>query len=164
MYWILPSLISCLCPGLRKKVSEETAAKDALQAVYASLQRDHDDLEKAAIAPCQGADGEGSQSGSLLVSRLRSLGDRVTERLNGTLCLGVQKTLGVVSTHYIIDFEHLAMGYIVPDGDDDAKVEAMEQADAGAEGAATTLAGLFEGDLFPDAADDEEEGRNEGRL
>ena len=54
------------------------------------------------------------------------------------------------------------MGYIVLDGDDDAKIEAMEQADAGAEGAATTLAGLVEGDLFPDAADDEEEGRNEG--
>ena len=38
----------------------------------------------------------------------------------------------------------------------------MEQADAGAEGAATTLAGLFEGDLFPDAADDEDEGEGEG--
>ena len=37
----------------------------------------------------------------------------------------------------------------------------MEQADAGAEGAATTLTGLFEGDLFPDATDDEEEGRDE---
>ena len=49
------------------------------------------------------------------------------------------------------------MGYIIPNSDDDAKVEAMEQADAGAEGAATTLAGLFEGDLFPDAAGDEEE-------
>ena len=33
----------------------------------------------------------------------------------------------------------------------------MERADAGAEGATTTLAGLFEGDLFPDAAGDEEE-------
>ena len=32
------------------------------------------------------------------------------------------------------------------------------RADAGAEGAASTLAGLFEGDLFPDAADEEEEG------
>jgi len=53
------------------------------------------------------------------------------------------------------------MGYIVPDGDDDAKVEAMEQADVCAEGAASTLAGLFEGDLFPDAADKEEEERNE---
>jgi len=148
-----------LCPELRKKVSEETAAKEALQAVYASLQRDHDDLEEAAIAPCQGAEGEGGQSGSSLVSRLGSLCDRVTERLKGALRLSVQKALGVVSTHYVIDFEHLAMGYIVPDGDDDSMIEAIEQADAGA---ATTLAGLFEGDLFPDAADDEEEGRDEG--
>ena len=85
----------------------------------------------------------------------------MTERLKGALHLGVQKALGVVSTHYVVDFEHLAMGYIVPDGDDDAKVEAMEQANVGAEGAASTLARLFEGDLFPDAADKEEEERNE---
>ena len=130
--------------------------------MHASLQRDHDDLEEAAIAACQGAEGEGGQSGSSLVSRLRSLGDRVTERLKGALRLGVQKALGGVSTHYIIDFEHLATGYIVPDGDDDAKIEAIEQADAGAEGAATILAGLFEGDLFPDATNDEEEGHDEG--
>ena len=51
---------------------------------------------------------------------------------------------------------------LIPDGDDDAKVEAMEQADAGAEGAATTLAGLFEGDLLPDAADDEEDRDKQG--
>ena len=126
MYWILPRLIFCLRPELRKKVSEETAAKEALQAAYASAQRDYDDLEEAAIAVCQGAEGEGGQSGSSLVSRLRSLGDRVTERLKGALRLGIQKALGVVSTHYIIDFEHLATGYIIPDGDDDAKVEAME--------------------------------------
>ena len=86
----------------------------------------------------------------------------MTERLKGALRLGVQKALGFISTHYVVDFEHLATDYIVPDGDDDAKIEAMEQADTGAEGAATTLAGLFEGDLFPDAADDEEEGRDEG--
>ena len=151
-----------MCPELRKKVSEETVAKEALQVVYASLQREHDDLEEAAIVACQGAEGEGGQSGSLLVSHLRSLGDRMTERLKGALRLGIQKALGVVSTHYVVDFEHLATGYIVPDSDDDAKIEAMEQADAGAEGAATTLAGLFEGDLFPNATDDEEEGRNEG--
>ena len=87
----------------------------------------------------------------------------MTERLKGTLRLGVQKALGVVSTHYIIDFEHLATGYIIPDGDDDAKVEAMEQADTCAESAATTLDGLFEGNLFPDAVDDGDEGeRGEG--
>ena len=109
------------------------------------------------MAAYQVVEGEGGSSGSLLASRLRSLGDRVAERLRGALRLGVQKALGVVSTHYVVDFEHLATGYIVPDGDDDAKVDAMERADASAEGAATTLAGLFEGDVFPDAAGDEEE-------
>jgi hypothetical protein len=130
--------------------------------MYTFAQRDNEDLEKAVVAAWQGADGEGGQSSSSLTSRLRSLGDRVAERLKGALRLGVQKALGVVLMHYIVDFEHLATGYIVPDGDDDAKVDAMEQADAGAEGAASTLAGLFEGDLFPDAADDEgEDGRSE---
>ena len=79
-------------------------------------------MEEAAIAACQGAEGEDGQSGSLLVSRLRSLGDRVSERLKGALCLGVQKALGVVSTHYIVDFEQLATGYNNPDGDDVAKI------------------------------------------
>ena len=65
----------------------------------------------------------------------------------------------MVSTHYVVDFEQLTTGYIIPDGDDDAKVNAMDQANAGAEGAASTLAGLFKGDLFPDAAVDEEEDR-----
>ena len=72
MYLILPRLIFCFCSELRKKVSEETAAKEALQAAYTSAQRDYDDLEEAAIAACQGAEGEGGQSGSSLVSRLRS--------------------------------------------------------------------------------------------
>ena len=50
----------------------------------------------------------------------------MTERLKGALRLGIQKALIVVSAHYFVDFEHLATGYIIPDGDDDAKVEAME--------------------------------------
>ena len=49
------------------------------------------------------------------------------------------------------------MGYIIPDGDDDAKVDAIEQANAGAEDAASALAGLFEGERLLDAADDEDE-------
>ena len=142
-------------------MADETTAKEALQVVYTSVQRDYEDLEEATVAACQGAGGDGGQLGSSLASRLRSLGDRVAERLRGALRLGVQKALGVVSTHYVVDFEQLATGYIVPDGDDDAKVDAMEQADAGAEGAASTLAGLFKGDLFPDAADDEEESQRD---
>ena len=68
----------------------------------------------------------------------------------------------MVSTHYIVNFEQLATGYIVPDGDDNAKVDAMEQADAGAEGAASALAELFEDDLFPGTADDEDEDDRDG--
>ena len=107
-------------------MAEETTAKEALQVEYTSAQRDYEDLEEAAVAPCQGADGEGSLSGSSVVSRLRFLGDQEAERLKGALRLGVQKALGIVSMHYVVDFEHLATGYIIPNGDDDAKVEAME--------------------------------------
>ena len=65
------------------------------------------------MAACQEVEGEGGSSGSSLLSRLRSLGDRVAERLKGTLRLGIQKALSVVSMHYVVDFEHLAMGYII---------------------------------------------------
>ena len=68
----------------------------------------------------------------------------------------------MVSMHYIINIEQLATGYIVPDGDDDSKVDAMEQADVGAEGAASALSELFEGELFPGAVDDEDEGERDG--
>ena len=106
-------------------MAEETAAKEAPQVAYSSAQRDYEDLEGAAMATCQGLEGEG-MSGSPLASRLRSLGDRLTECLKGDLRLGIQKALGIVSTHYVINFEQLAMGYIIPDGDDEAKVDAME--------------------------------------
>ena len=70
---------------------------------------------------------------------------------------------------YVSLLHSLDLGIIIAVGDDvargqvlevndDAKVEAMEQADAGAESAATTMAGLFEGDLFPNDADDGDEG------
>ena len=129
--------------------------------MYSSAQRDYKDLEEAAVATCQAVEGEGGALGSSLASHLRSLCDRVSERLKGALHLGVQKALGVVSTHYVIDFEHLATGYIAPDGDDDAKIDAMEHDDAGAESAASTLAELFECDLFPDTADDEDGGKRD---
>ena len=106
------------------------------------------------MAACQELDGEDGSSGSSVASRLPSLGGRVTKRLKGALRLGVQKALGVVSMHYIVNFELLATGYIIPNGDDDAKVDAMEQADAVAE--------LIEGDLLLDADDEEDEGLRDG--
>ena len=100
-------------------MAEETVVKEALQVAYSSVQKDYENLEEEAVAACQGLEGEGGSSDSSLASRLRSLGDRLAERLKGALRLGVQKALSVVSTHYIINFEQLATGYIVPDGDDD---------------------------------------------
>jgi hypothetical protein len=82
-------LIFCFCSELRKEVVEETAAKEALQAAYTSARRDYEDLEEAIVAACRGAEGEGGPSGSSLTSRLRSLGNRVAERLKGALCLRV---------------------------------------------------------------------------
>ena len=130
-------------------MTDETAQKEALQVAYTSAQRDYEDLERAVVAACREVEGEGGPSGSSVTSGLRSLGGRVAERLKGALCLGVQKTLSVVSTHYIIDLEQLATGYVVPDGDDDAKIDAMDQADAGAEGAASTWLGSLKATSSP---------------
>jgi hypothetical protein len=64
------------------------------------------------------------------------------------LHLGVQKALGVVRSHYEVNFEAVAEGYIVPEGVEDEV--AMERADALA---ADALAEAFEEFLFPDATD-----------
>jgi hypothetical protein len=61
------------------------------------------------------------------------------------LHLGVQKALGVVRSHYEVNFEALAEGV-----EDEV---AMERVDALAADAAGTLAEAFEEFLFPDAAD-----------
>jgi hypothetical protein len=66
------------------------------------------------------------------------------------LCLGVQKALGVVQSHYEINFEVMAEGYVVPEGVEDEV--AMERVDALAADTAEALAEAFEEFLFPDAA------------
>jgi hypothetical protein len=63
------------------------------------------------------------------------------------LHLGVQNALGVVRSHYEINFEAVAEGYIVPEGVEDEV--AMERVDA----LAADAAEAFEEFLFPDAAD-----------
>jgi hypothetical protein len=67
------------------------------------------------------------------------------------LRLGVQKALGVVRSHYEVNFEAVAEGYIIPEGVEDEV--AMERVDALAADAADVLAEAFEEFLFPDAAD-----------
>jgi hypothetical protein len=67
------------------------------------------------------------------------------------LHLGVQKALGVVRSHYEINFEAVAEGYIVPEGVEDEV--AMEHVDTLAADTAEALAGAFEEFLFPNAVD-----------
>jgi hypothetical protein len=64
-----------------------------------------------------------------------------------TLHLVVKKALGVVASHYQVDFEAVCSGYVVPVGIVDE--EAMNRADALAAAAADTLAEDFVDFLFP---------------
>jgi hypothetical protein len=67
-----------------------------------------------------------------------------------TLHLGVKKALGVVASHYQVDFEAVCSGYVVPVGV--VNEEAMNRADALAAAVADTLAEDFFDFLFPYAA------------
>jgi hypothetical protein len=65
------------------------------------------------------------------------------------LHLGVQKTLGVVASHYRVNLGAISTGYVVPEGLDD-EVE-MNRVDALAAPTANVLAEDFMEFLFSDA-------------
>jgi hypothetical protein len=122
-----------------------------LQACYNSSEQKLVELRAAALETCRAVEEGQAQDGSSLSSRLRALGGHVSGRMRRALRLGVQKALGVVRSHYEINFETVAEGYIVPEGVEDEA--AMERVDALAADAADALAEAFEEFLFPDAAD-----------
>jgi hypothetical protein len=124
---------------------------EALQASYNSSEQELLELRTAALETCQVVEEGEAQVGSSLASRLRALGGHVTGRMRRALHLGVQKALGVVRSHYEVNFEALAEGYVVPEGVEDEV--AMERVDVLAADAAGALAEAFEEFLFPDAAD-----------
>jgi hypothetical protein len=66
-----------------------------------------------------------------------------------TSTLGIQKALGVVASHYQVDFEAVSSGYVVPIGVEDEVT--MNRADALATTATDMLAKDFTDFLFPDA-------------
>jgi hypothetical protein len=109
------------------------------------------ELRAATLETCQAIEEGEAQAGSSLASRLRALGGHVSGRMHRALHLGVQKALGVVRSHYEVNFEAMAEGYIVPEGVEDEA--AMEHVDALAADAAEAPAEAFEEFLFPDAAD-----------
>jgi hypothetical protein len=69
--------------------------------------------------------------------------------MHRALHLGVRKALGVVASHYQLDFKAVSTGYIVPDGVDEET--AMHRAGALTASAADVLAEDFTDFLFPNA-------------
>jgi hypothetical protein len=137
--------------GLRTALGHATDRAEALQASYNSSERELLELCSAALETWQAVEEGVARAGSSLASRLRALGGHVSGRMRRALHLGVQKALGVVRSHYKINFEAVAEGYIVPEGVEDEV--AMERVDALAADAAEALVEALEEFLFPDTAD-----------
>jgi hypothetical protein len=135
---------------LRTALGHAAKRTEALQTSYNSSEQELLELRTAALETCQAVEGK-AQAGSSLASRLRALGGHVTGRMRRALHLGIQKALGVVRSHYEVNFEALAEGYVVPEGVEDEV--AMERVDALAADAVGALAEAFEEFLFPDAVD-----------
>jgi hypothetical protein len=135
---------------LRTALGHAAKRTEALQTSYNSSEQELLELHTAALETCQAVEGK-AQAGSSLASRLRALGGHVTGRMRRALHLGIQKALGVVRSHYEVNFEALAEGYVVPEGVEDEV--AMERVDALAADAVGALAEAFEEFLFPDAVD-----------
>jgi hypothetical protein len=106
-------------------------------------------VQTAALEICQEVEEGAPQVGSSLASRLSALGGHVSQRMRRALHLGVKKALGVVASHYQVDFEAVSSGYVVPVGVEDEK--AMNRADSLTATAADTLTEDFTNFLFPDA-------------
>jgi hypothetical protein len=137
--------------GLWTALGHATTQAETVSAAYNSTEQVLGELWDAALETCQAVEEGEAQVGSSLVSRLRALSGHVSRRMRHALHLGVQKALGVVGSHYQVNFEAVASGYVVPEGVEDEV--AMERADALAATAAKMLAEDFVDFLFPDAPD-----------
>jgi hypothetical protein len=137
--------------GLRVTLGNSTAQAQAMQTAYNSSQHELEELRTAALEVCQEFEECEAQAGSSLASRLRALDGHVSQRMRRALHMGVKKALGVVASHYQVDFEAVSSGYIVSVGVEDEV--AMNRADALAATAADMLAEDFTDFLLPDAPD-----------
>jgi hypothetical protein len=98
---------------LRTALGHAAERAEALQASYNSSEQELRELRTGALETCRVVEEGEAQAGSSLASCLRALGSHVTERMRRALRLGVQKALGVVRSHYEVNFEALAEGYVV---------------------------------------------------
>jgi hypothetical protein len=126
-----------------------TTQAHTIQTAYNSSQQELEELQAAALEACQGIEEGEAQARSSMASRLRALGGHVTQRMRHALHLGVQKSLGVVASHYRVNLGAISTGFVVPIGIDD-EVE-MNRVDALTAPAANVLIEEFMEFLFPDA-------------
>jgi hypothetical protein len=120
-----------------------------VQTAYNSSQQELEELRAAALEVCQEVEKGEARAGSSLASRLHALGGHVSQRMRRALHLGVKKALGVVASHYQVDFEAVSSGYVVLVSIEDEV--AMNHADALVVTAADMLTEDFTDFLFPDA-------------
>ena len=131
-------------------MADKTAEKEAVNTALMAAQAEYTDLERTAVSVCQGLEGEGTVSGSSVISHLRALGGRIAEHAKSTFHLGVLRALAVASKHYIMDLQRRSSGYVVPnDASPDTASAIMDDADATVEGFATVLAAKLEADIPP---------------
>jgi hypothetical protein len=114
-----------------------TDRAETLQVAYDSSEQELVELRAVALETCRAVEEGEAHAGSSLASRRRAVGGHVSRRMRHALHLSIQKTLGVVRSHYEVNFEAVASGYVVPEGVEDE--EAMEQVDALPADAAETL-------------------------
>jgi hypothetical protein len=120
-----------------------------VHTAYNSSQQELEELRAAALDVCQEVEEGEAQAGSSLASHLRALGGHVSQRMRRAFHLGVKKALGVVVSHYQVDFEAVSSGYVIPVGVEDEV--AMDRADALAATTADMLVEDFTDFLFLDA-------------
>jgi DNA-binding Lrp family transcriptional regulator len=120
-----------------------------VQTAYNSSQQELEAPQADALEIYQEVEEGATQAGSSLASRLRALGGHVSQRMRRALHLGIKKALGVVASHYQVNFEAVSSSYVVPVGVEEEVV--MDRADALTATAADTLAEDFMDFLFPDA-------------
>jgi hypothetical protein len=114
--------------GLRTALGNTTTQAEAVQAAYNSSQQELEELRAAALEICQEVEEGEAQAESSLASRLRALGGHVSQHMRCALHLGIKKALGVVASHYQVDFEAVSTGYVVQVGVEDEV--AMDRANA----------------------------------
>jgi hypothetical protein len=105
--------LCCWFSGLWIALGNTTTHAEAVQMAYNSSQQELENLLAAALEVCQEVEEGEAQAGSSLARRLRALGGHVSQRMRRALHLGVKKALGVVASHYQVDFEAVSSGYVV---------------------------------------------------